>query len=283
MKLNRKKAIRNSFSKALHISAAAHPKIVLMSDCHRGCGTWADSFLSNRPIYTAALKYYAQKDFTYIELGDGDELWGNRKFADIYRAHREVFQIFQLLAKEDRIFLLYGNHDREKEKGIHLKKDMPFFIPFYESLIVERLQGPDLYLIHGYQGDFLNDKHWKLTRSLVRYIWKPLELRGIKDPTSAAKNYTKVREIEEAFISFSCENHCILAAGHTHKPTMMHTDCGMYFNSGSCVHPGAITAIEIQETTSKATLVKWSVCSKKDMSLYVCRERLKEISIPKRL
>lgn len=277
--MTRKKAMEKAFSKAFHISGESHPKIVLMSDCHRGTGTWADSFLANRPVYTAALKYYAQKDFTYIELGDGDELWGNRRFYDIYKAHREVFHIFQSLAEQNRIFLLYGNHDREKEKGICIKSNTPFPIPFYESIIINYKDGPDFYLIHGHQGDFLNDIHWKLTRSLVRYIWKPLELRGIKDPTSAAKNYTKVREIEDTFMSFSCENHCILAAGHTHKPTLMHSDCGIYMNSGSCVHPGAISAVEIDLNRKKAVLVKWSVCSHKDMSLYVCRERLKEISI----
>ena len=279
----RKKAISKAFEKALHISSQNHPKIVLMSDCHRGSGNWADNFLSNRPVYTAALKYYIQKDFTYIELGDGDELWGNRRFSDIYHTHREVFHLFHLLLEENRLFLIFGNHDREKEKGILQAKEKPFTIPFHESVIVDFPVGPDLYLFHGYQGDLLNDRLWKLTRSLVRNIWKPLELRGVKDPTSAAKNYTKVREIEEDFISFSQENHCILAAGHTHKPTLMHTEFGMYINSGSCVHPGAITAVEIDAAKRNVTLVKWSICSRKDMSLYVCRERLKELPMPKRL
>ena len=275
--MDRKKAISKAFSKAVHISADQHPKIVLMSDCHRGTGNWADSFLANRPIYTAALKYYIQKDYTYIELGDGDELWGNRRFSDIYRTHREVFQLFQLLFEENRIFLLYGNHDREKETGIEMGKGLSFPIPFHETLIIDFPVGPPLYLFHGYQGDLLNDKLWKMTRTLVRNVWKPMELRGVKDPTSAAKNYTKVREIEEVFITFSRENQCVVAAGHTHKPTLLHTENGMYINSGSCVHPGAITAVEIDAKRKKATLVKWSICSRKDMSLYVCRERLKEL------
>lgn len=268
---------QRAFDQAIHIPATDHPKIVLMSDCHRGCGNWADSFLANRPIYTAALKYYIQKNFTYIELGDGDELWGNRRFADIYRTHKEVFQLFQLLYEENRIFLLYGNHDREKEKALFRSKDKPFPISFHQSVIVDFPDDPPLYLFHGYQGDLLNDRLWKLTRSLVRNLWKPLELRGVKDPTSAAKNYTKVREIEEDFITFSRKQKCILAAGHTHKPTLLQADSAMYINSGSCVHPGAITAVEIDTKRKKATLVKWAICSRKDMSLYVCRERLKEL------
>ena len=137
--------------------------------------------------------------------------------------------------------------------------------------------GPPIFMFHGYQGDFINDKIWKVSRWLVRYLWKPLEIRGVNDPTSAAKNYTKVRKIEEEFIQYSCRKKCILIAGHTHKPTLLKTDCGMYFNSGSCVHPEAVTSIEIQG--EKASLIKWSICSGADMGLYVCREVLKEMEI----
>lgn len=269
--------MENAFHHALHIPLELHQKVVLMSDCHRGNGSWTDSFLPNRPLYTAALKYYYQKHFTYIELGDGDELWENRKFIEIYRTHKEIFHLFQQFHQENKLFLLWGNHDRVKASAVDFWKNTPFAFPFYESLIINNSNGPDLYLFHGYQGDLMNDKFWKITRDLVRYLWRPLELRGVKDPTSAAKNYTKKRKIEENFITFSCQHHCILAAGHTHKPTLTKTDCGLYFNSGSCVHPGAITAIELDAKTRKATLVKWSICSRKDMSLYVCRERLKEL------
>lgn len=85
--------IEKSFSKALRLSYNVLPKLVIMSDCHRGTGTWADNFLRNRPIYTAALKHYYQENFTYIELGDGDELWENRRFADVYNTHQEIYQI----------------------------------------------------------------------------------------------------------------------------------------------------------------------------------------------
>lgn len=86
--------ISRSFAKAKHISFDDHPKIVIMSDCHRGNGTWADNFLNNRPIYTAALNHYYSKGFTYIELGDGDELWENRRFSEVYKMHQDIYQIF---------------------------------------------------------------------------------------------------------------------------------------------------------------------------------------------
>ncbi|MCL2487728.1 MAG: serine/threonine protein phosphatase, partial [Oscillospiraceae bacterium] len=51
--------------------------IVLMSDIHRGDGSWADDFAVNSTLYSGALTQYYQDGFTYIELGDGDELWKN--------------------------------------------------------------------------------------------------------------------------------------------------------------------------------------------------------------
>lgn len=275
--MSRQKRIQKSFAKAIKLSAEDHPKIVIMSDCHRGTGTWADNFLHNRPIYTAALKHYYNSGFTYIELGDGDELWENRRFADVYRTHREIYEIFHHFHNAGRLFMIFGNHDRCKENNAYVWRGLTPSIPFYESIIVQGHGSLPIYLFHGYQGDLINDRLWRLSRWLVRYLWKPLELRGFRDPTSAAKNYTKVRKIEEDFISYSCREKCVLGAGHTHKPTLMKTDCGAYMNSGSCVHPEAITAIEIQ--ARKASLIKWSVCSSPDMSLYVCREVLKEMNL----
>lgn len=34
-----------------------------------------------------------------------------------------------------------------------------------------------------YQADFFNSVLWRLTRFLVRYVWRPLEHFGVLDPT----------------------------------------------------------------------------------------------------
>lgn len=269
--------IRKAFAHAKHIDIADHPRMVLMSDCHRGCGTWADNFLQNRPIYTAALGHYFRRGYTYIELGDGDELWENRRFADVYSTHSEIYRLLQSYHDEGRLFMIFGNHDRIKENSAYVWRGLSSQIPFYESIVVDGLDIPPICLFHGYQGDLINDRFWRLSRWLVRYLWRPLEIRGIKDPTSAAKNYTKVRKIEQDFIDYSCREKCILVAGHTHKPTLMKKDCGMYFNTGSCIHPGAVTAIEL--TAQAAYLVKWTVCSDDAMQLYICKEVLKTMAI----
>ncbi len=128
----------------------------------------------------------------YIELGDGDELWENRSFDAIYEIHEDVFSVLSLFAKENRLYLLYGNHDREMKND----RRMPHYAGIILKLCGCTERGAvgkphclELYLTHGNQADFLNSTLWRLSRFLVRYLWKPLELLGVLDPTSAAKNY----------------------------------------------------------------------------------------------
>ena len=81
--MNTLKRISKVFKTAEEIVFDDNSKIVLMSDCHRGDGNWSDDFSKNQNIYFAALTHYYDKNYTYIEIGDGDELWENKRFSDI--------------------------------------------------------------------------------------------------------------------------------------------------------------------------------------------------------
>lgn len=242
-----------------------HPRIVMFSDCHRGCGTANDSFLSNRTLYEAALRYYFDSGFTYIELGDGDELWENRRYEDIRQIHHSVFELLERFRSENRLYLIWGNHDRVKAKWPG---------SFYqESICIQGVGAADeLLLIHGHQTDILNNQLWKLARFLVRYLWKPLELAGFKDPTSAAKNYTRKTRSETRMSDWVKSRNTTLIAGHTHRPVLSAADGPSYCNTGSCVHPNTITCLEL--VNGKLTLVKWTTCVDENRYLYVCRQPL---------
>lgn len=75
--------LNRSFADVPVLALTPHSRIVLFSDCHRGTGNSNDNFLKNQHLYFAALRYYYSAGFTYIELGDGDELWENRNLAAI--------------------------------------------------------------------------------------------------------------------------------------------------------------------------------------------------------
>lgn len=276
----------HAFQDAPCLTLTEASKIILFSDCHRGTGTSNDNFLKNQNPYFAALQHYYKQDFTYIELGDGDELWENRYLDQIVDLHSNVFWLLSKFYREKRLYLLYGNHDMVKRSPIYTERNLTTYhcsnrqecsllfpgIRIHEGLILkDQKQRKDLYLTHGHQADVMNSTFWKFTRFLVRYLWKPAERFGMLDPTSAAKNNTQKKKTEERLTKWACENQRILVTGHTHRP-MIGSPESPYFNTGSCVHPRCITCIEIQNRC--LTLVKWTTATREDMTLYVAREEL---------
>ena len=103
--------LNKSFKNAPVLPMGPGCDYVLFSDCHRGNGTHNDNFLLNEHLYLAALRHYYQSGFTYIELGDGDELWENRKMDSIKEVHSDVFELLSRFYKENRLYMIYGNHD----------------------------------------------------------------------------------------------------------------------------------------------------------------------------
>ena len=183
------KQIDKALASAKEINQDEHPRIVVFSDCHRGNGTWNDSFLNNKTLFQAALGYYRENDFTYIELGDGDELWENRKFSDIEEIHADIFQQFLPFILDGKMYMVWGNHDMVKSRKMPLSSSLPPCFPAVR--ICDGSGNIKFNLIHGHQVDPLNNRFWKAARWMMRYLWKPLELAGIKDPTSSARNYKK--------------------------------------------------------------------------------------------
>lgn len=283
--------LSKSFEGALRLPLNNRTKYVLISDCHRGTGTTNDNFLKNRNLYFAALRHYYCHGYTYIELGDGDELWENRSMQQIAEAHADVFELLSLFGRQNRLYMLYGNHDMIKKDQRYREKrcctycchscnstyweKQPLLpdMAFHSGIILENdcPGSRDIYLTHGHQADLFNSTLWRLNCFLVRYLWKPLEHYGVLDPTSAAKNYTRKRKTEERLHHWAEQENHILITGHTHRPALSVTD-SCYYNSGSCVHPYSITCLEIER--KQIRLVKWSLSARADMSLYVVREEL---------
>lgn len=262
-------------------------KIIIMSDCHRGDNTLSDNFAQNKDIFITALRYYYIENYTYIEIGDGDELWENKYLDQIIANHFDVFSLMALFYKQERFHMLFGNHDIVKkdmslvhnvlenyyDKNSHKYSALFPNINISEGMILKYTEtGDKIFLVHGHQGDFLNDTIWKVARFLIRYVWRPLELIGIKDPTRVATNNKKKQAVEKKLISWTENNKKILIAGHTHKTAFPNVGRDLYFNDGCCVHPGYITGIEINNGT--ITLIQWYIENKKSKKTYIRRKVL---------
>lgn len=263
------KKIDRIFKNSKKVEIDDSTKIVIMSDCHRGIKNNEDNFNKNQTIYNSALQYYYKNDFIYIELGDGDEMWEVKKYEEIVENYIETFKKLKKFHDKGNLFMIYGNHDIVKRKPAIMKKyfyeyenkstreksDLLPNLSVSESLVL-KYKNHDIFLVHGHQVDTFNSTFWPISRFLVRYIWKKIESIGVKDPTSAAKNYKVKSKVEKKLQKWSEDNNKILIAGHTHRPIFPQIGNSLYFNDGSCVHPNGVTAIEIEE--GKISLVKWS-------------------------
>lgn len=257
--------MEQSLEHARTLPLSPRSKYILFSDCHRGNGRANDNFLKNELIYLAALRYYDEHGFTYLELGDGDELWENRSMEKIKEMHPHSFEMLERYDSRNHLFLIYGNHDMVKKE----ENDC-----VYPGIVLEDSCGKkNIFLTHGHQASVMNSTLWKINRFFVRYLWKGLELFGVPDPTSAAKNHTKKEKTERRMTEWAKKNNMILITGHTHRP-MAGSKESPYFNTGSCVHPAGITGIEIENRC--ITLVKWSLGTQSGQIVYVKREVLGE-------
>lgn len=265
--------LNRAFQNAAKVSFNDTSKLILFSDCHRGDNSFADDFANNRNIYFHALKHYYDNGFTYLELGDGDELWENLSFDSIFRAHKNVYLIMKQFFDEGRLHLIFGNHDmvyknqRYVAKNLHsyfnpkTGKDEPLFngINVHESIILEHeTTKQKIFLIHGHQADWWNYTFWRWGRFLVRILWKPLQVVGIADPTSPAKNHKELIKVEKRIKRWIYENgNQLTITGHTHRPRFPEPGELAFFNDGSCVHPRSITGIEIEG--GEISLIKWNI------------------------
>lgn len=264
--MNVQKRISAAFENAPLLPLTYSSRYIIISDCHRGCGNASDNFLKNEYLYLSALGFYFREGYTCLQLGDDDELWENYSMTKIREMHSASFQILDQFAQEKRLYALYGNHDIAKRKDSFSNRR------FYSGIILHDCENKkDICLTHGHQADLLNSTFWRLSRFLVRYIWRPLETLGIPDPTSAAKNNTRKRKTERILTQWACRHGCMLITGHTHRP-VIGTKEAPYCNCGSCIHPGGITGIEIKNRC--LTLVKWSMKARDDFTLYTAREVL---------
>lgn len=283
--MSSRKRITEAYKNALRIPFNDDSKFIIFSDCHRGNNNFADDFANNRNSYFHAMSHYYRNGFTYCELGDGDELWENLRFESIFEAHKDVFKLLKLFFDQGRLHRIVGNHDMvysdEDYVAKHLytyrdkvaEKDLPLFpgIKFGEALLLQHEETQqEIFMMHGHQADWLHYYMWKVDRFMVRVLWRQLQIFGIGDPTSPAKNNIELNKIERRTKKWIIENDDIFTiTGHTHRPRFPQPGEIPYFNDGSCVHPRSITGLEIEN--GEITLVKWQVATTEEGYLKIIR------------
>ena len=262
-------------------------RYVFFSDVHRGDDSSADEFAQNQVLLVHALDHYYNAGFTYAEIGDGDELLENKEIEEIKRFNAPIFREMRKFHQAGRLHFLFGNHNILWRETSNIERHLQTLFneateelePLFEGIqIPEALllrytpTGLRLLVVHGHQGDFWNENLWWLGSFALRRIWRPLQLVGVSDPTRPSKNKRKQGIIERAIVKWIRQTGIMVICGHTHRAMFPRTGEAAYFNTGCCVHPGRITAIEIDE--GEIQLVQWGIAARADGSLYAGRETI---------
>jgi len=145
------------------------------------------------------LNHYFHRDYSYVEIGDGDELWENNYFSDIKTEYYDMFGLMVQFAKKDRLTLIWGNHNSYWNNDENVQKELEELVGItkvYEGITI----GDKIFVVHGHQVEFLFE-HWlgrNVSRFILKHIWKLLQnVFGYNDPTSPAKNFGTRNKVED--------------------------------------------------------------------------------------
>ena len=272
------------FREAFPIPFDDTSKFVFFGDVHRGDDSLSDEFGRNRHIYDHALHYYYENGCTYVEVGDGDELLEQPDYKRIYTAHVTTFELLKQFYNDGRLIMIYGNHNRQLRSRNYLEcnlyrshdeysesyDDLFPGIVAHEALILKHRQTEqEIFVVHGHQGDFINDQIWFLSFLTIRYFWRFMHILGVKYAASPSRNLHRRHKVEKNFNRWNQQHDIMLICGHTHRPKYPRMGEPSYFNTGCCIHPRGITCLEL--INGQVSLVSWRTHSKRDGSLFVKR------------
>lgn len=242
-----------AFEAAKTILFDDNSRLVFFSDLHRGDSSRSDAFARNEDIFVQALTYYRRRGFTYVEVGDGDELWQNPRLDDVKQAHAPTFDLLHALATRGRLHLIFGNHDIQGLQRRRMKKDG---LTAHEGLLLRHARtGQQIFAVHGHQVDFKSDGLYRLSRFVIRHIWRHIQNLGVANAASNVAESRNRGTLRQRISEWIEAHQQMVICGHTHMPSFPASGEVPYFNTGSGVFDGYITGLEIQ--AGEIALVKW--------------------------
>lgn len=199
-------------------------KFIIFSDQHKGLKNGADDFAKAEKNYLAALEHYFNQGFSFISLGDEEELWENSVWS-LPAKNKITNESESRFLALNRFYKIFGNHDilwnNDPLAALHLKRMFGSSFPVYEGLV---LQGKinsssfNIFLTHGHQGDGQSDGN-KFSAWFVSSVWAPLQSYLEMNPNTPAAN-DELKTLHNRFM-YEWSDHqkdTLLITGHTHQP-----------------------------------------------------------------
>jgi UDP-2,3-diacylglucosamine pyrophosphatase LpxH len=240
-------------------------RMILFSDLHRGGKDANDPFVGNEGLFQHALNHYFAQGFTYIELGDGDDLWRAPTFGEIKQAYPQIFELLRQFKADDRLQLILGNHEIVGNYAPPTHKDG---FPLHDGLLLRHERSNQrLFVVHGHQLDLLCGQFALISQSFARLTlqskrWLDQQTKGLAGKLEVPGNWLQrwqagsQTKLNDRLRNWARQRAQPLISGHTHLPAFPHLRQAPYFNTGSGIEPGQITGIEIQKGVLQ--LIAWA-------------------------
>lgn len=199
-------------------------KIIIFSDQHKGARNGADDFINSEENYIAALNYYNNNEFCFINLGDCEELWENT-LGQVKKYNQKPFDAEKKFLKRKAFFKIFGNHDlywaNDPLASFELAGIFGERVDIHEAVIITlKINEKDLQIFctHGHQGDANSDGNW-LVKFFIARIWGPLQAYLKINTNEPSNNIQKKTIHNEIMYEWSAaQTNTILITGHTHQP-----------------------------------------------------------------
>jgi predicted phosphodiesterase len=203
---------------------ASRQKFIILSDQHKGARNGADDFAQAEKNYLAALSYYYQNNFYYINLGDSEELWENTLPA-VKKHNAATFEKEKMFLRQNRFTKIFGNHDlywgNDPLASFELETIYGQKVTIYEGIILRtgfNEHALQIFCTHGHQGDKQSDGNW-FSKWFVASVWQPLQAYLKINPNTPAYN-TQLKTLHNTLMYewSSSRKNTLLVTGHTHQP-----------------------------------------------------------------
>jgi predicted phosphodiesterase len=203
---------------------ATQDKFIILSDQHKGSRNYADDFALSEKSYLAALQYYHQHQYHYVNLGDSEELWKN-SVGQVIQHNKATFDLEKQFLQNQAFIKIYGNHDLYWDNsplaGLVLQQLYGVSLKVYEGVVLQthvNNKPLSIYLTHGHQGDLQSDGNW-LSKWFVANIWGRLQdYLAINPNTPATNDSLKTKHNQIMYEWSSRQSNLLLITGHTHQP-----------------------------------------------------------------
>jgi predicted phosphodiesterase len=198
--------------------------VIIFSDQHKGTRNGSDDFATAEANYIAALEYYDQKKFYYVNLGDCEELWENG-ISGVMKYNKAVFDKEKLFVDRNSYCKIIGNHDlywtNDPFAQLNVKKIYDQELKVFEGILL-RVEFDsseiDIFCTHGHQGDTQSDGN-AFSKWFVSNVWGPLQMFLEINPNTPSTNDQLKSLHNQMMYQWAVEQpKLVLITGHTHQP-----------------------------------------------------------------